>query len=270
MREIDLKTDDTYAIGYALSGGFIKGFAHLGVIQALMDYNIKPNIISGVSAGALSGVFIADGRNPREVVDIFMQNKFSSLTSFARKSSGLYKLDAFMKFLRNNLKTKNLEDLEIPLIVTATDFDHGISVHFHEGSIAERIAASCCMPIMFSPILIDTIHYVDGGLFNNLPASIIRENCQKIIGINVSPLVVSEYKQNVLSIAKRAYDFMFQANTFHDRMLCDLLIEPYNLHGYSNRELDKADEIFEQGYNTANEILNHLTKEKGTLWKKEK
>ena len=46
-----------YSIGYALSGGFIKGFAHLGAMQALLEHDIKPNIISGVSAGALAGVF---------------------------------------------------------------------------------------------------------------------------------------------------------------------------------------------------------------------
>jgi NTE family protein len=269
MKEKDTQSCN-YKIGYALSGGFIKGFAHLGAIQALMEHDIKPNIISGVSAGALSGVFIADGRTPREVVDIFMQNKFSSLTSWAKRSSGLYSLETFIKFLQKNLRTQRLEDLEIPLIVTATDFDHGISVHFNEGNIAERIAASCCMPIVFSPVQIDETHYVDGGLFNNLPVSIIREHCEKIVGINVSPLIVSEYKQNILSIAKRAYDFIFQANTFHDRALSDLLIEPYNLQGYSNRELDKADEIFEQGYNTANEVLKRLIQEQGSIWKKEK
>ena len=51
----DIPTEKPYKIGYALSGGFIKGFAHLGVMQALLEHDIKPNIISGVSAGALAG-----------------------------------------------------------------------------------------------------------------------------------------------------------------------------------------------------------------------
>ena len=55
-----------YSIGYALSGGFIKGFAHLGAMQALLEHDIKPNIISGVSAGALAGVFYADGNEPHK------------------------------------------------------------------------------------------------------------------------------------------------------------------------------------------------------------
>jgi NTE family protein len=54
---------------------------------------------------------------------------------------------------------------------------------------------------------------------------------------------------------------------FSEREKCDLLIEPYNLYGYSNTELEKAEEIFGQGYNTANEVLNQLLEEKGKIWK---
>ena len=60
---------------------------------------------------------------------------------------------------------------------------------------------------------------------------------------------------------------MFRANTFPEREKCDLLIEPYNLYGYSNTELEKADEIFVQGYSTANEVLNQLLEEKGNIWR---
>ncbi|MDD4609323.1 MAG: patatin-like phospholipase family protein [Bacteroidaceae bacterium] len=258
----------TYQTGFALSGGFIKGFAHLGVIQALKEKGITPDVISGVSAGALAGVFIADGQEPHDVVRLFVDNKSNSLTSWARRTSGLYKLDTFIDFIGKNLRANRLEDLQIPLIVTATDLDHGKSIHFQQGSIAERVAASCCMPIMFSPVEIDEINYVDGGVFNNLPVSVIRDCCEHIAAINVSPLVADEYKKNFISIAKRSYDFMFQANTIRDREIADLLIEPYNLAGYSNREIGKAEEIFEQGFKTGTEVLNKLMEEKGTIWGK--
>ena len=54
----------TYPIGIALSGGFIKGFAHFGMMQALLEHDIRPDILSGTSAGSLAGVFIADGKEP--------------------------------------------------------------------------------------------------------------------------------------------------------------------------------------------------------------
>ena len=87
---------------------------------------------------------------------------------------GLFELGEFIDFLKSNLKSKKLEELQIPLIITATDLDHGRLVHFHKGDIAERVAASCCMPVLFAPVNIDGTHYVDGGLLMNLPVSTLR------------------------------------------------------------------------------------------------
>ena len=109
-----------YQIGYALSGGFIKGFAHLGVMQALLEHDIKPEIISGVSAGALAGVFYADGNEPHKVLDYFSGHKFQDLTKLVIPKKGLFDLCEFIDFLRTNVKAKNLEDLQLPLIITAT------------------------------------------------------------------------------------------------------------------------------------------------------
>lgn len=256
-----------YNIGYALSGGFIKGFAHLGVMQALQEHDIKPDIISGVSAGALAGAFYADGNDPFRVLDYFSGHKFQDLTKLVIPKTGLFSLEEFIDFLKTNLRAQKLEDLKTPLIITATDLDHGRSMHFHKGSIAERVAASCCMPVMFTPVKIGNTHYVDGGLLMNLPVSTLRNECEKVVAVNVSPLMAEKYKMNIVSIAMRSYHFMFRANTFPERENCDLLIEPYNLEGYSNTELEKAEEIFEQGYNTASEILDQLMSEKGKIWK---
>ena len=173
----------------------------------------------------------------------------------------------FIDFLKSNLKSKKLEELQIPLIITATDLDHGRLVHFHKGDIAERVAASCCMPVLFAPVNIDGPHYVDGGLLMNLPVSTLRRICEKVIALNVSPLMATKYKMNIVSIALRSYNFMFRSNSFPEREKADLLIEPYNLEGYSNTELEKAEEIFMQGYNTTNDILERLLIDKGSIWK---
>lgn len=256
-----------YPVGFALSGGFIKGFAHLGVMQALLEHDITPNILSGVSAGALAGVFYADGNEPYKVLDYFAGHKFQDLTKLVIPKVGLFELGEFIDFLRSNLKAKRLEDLKVPLIITATDLDHGRLVHFHKGSIAERVAASCCMPVLFAPVNIEGTHYVDGGLLMNLPVSTLRRVCEKVVAVNVSPLMATKYKMNIVSIALRSYNFMFRSNSFSEREKADLLIEPYNLEGYSNTELEKAEEIFMQGYNTANDVLEQLIVNKGNIWK---
>ena len=230
-----------YNIGYALSGGFIKGFAHLGIMQALHEHGIRPEILSGVSAGALAAVFYADGKEPYHIVEL--------------------------DFLNSNLESKTIEELKIPTIITATDLDHGRIVSFKKGKIAERLAASCCMPILFAPIRINNTYYVDGGILMNLPVSPIRKECEKVIALNVDPLVADEYSKNVVSIALRAYHFIFQANTLPQKGIADLLIESYGLEEYSNRELERAEEIFEKGYNTATELLDRLLLENGTIWR---
>ena len=246
-----------YNIGYALSGGFIKGFAHLGIMQALHEHGIRPEILSGVSAGALAAVFYADGKEPYHIVELFEHHSFKELTTFSINKQGLLKLDSFIDFLNSNLESKTIEELKIPTIITATDLDHGRIVSFKKGKIAERLAASCCMPILFAPIRINNTYYVDGGILMNLPVSPIRKECEKVIALNVDPLVADEYSKNVVSIALRAYHFIFQANTLPQKGIADLLIESYGLEEYSNRELERAEEIFEKGYNTATELLDY-------------
>jgi len=241
-----------------LSGGFIKGFAHLGAIQALLEHDIRPDILSGVSAGALAGALYADGNEPHKVLDFFKGLTFSDLANLVLPRSGIFDLKEVIDFLKSNLKVTRLEELSTPMIITATDFDHGQSVHFQEGPLAELIAASCCVPILFTPICINETHYVDGGVLLNLPVSPIRDICEKVVAINVSPLVATEYKMNILSIAERAYNFMFRSNTVSEREMADLLIEPTNLYEFSDTDLDKTEEIFMRGYNEANEVLKTL------------
>lgn len=248
-----------YNIGYALSGGFIKGFAHLGIMQALHEHGIKPEILSGVSAGALAAVFYADGKEPFHIVELFEHHSFKELTTFSINKQGLLKLDSFIDFLNSNLESKMIEELKIPTIITATDLDHGRIVSFKKGKIAERLAASCCMPILFAPIRINNTYYVDGGILMNLPVSPIRKECEKVIALNVDPLVADEYSKNVVSIALRAYHFIFQANTLPQKGIADLLIESYGLEEYSNRELERAEEIFEKRIQYGNGTPGQIT-----------
>lgn len=250
-----------YPIGIALSGGFIKGFAHFGMMQALIEHDIHPDILSGTSAGSLAGVFLADGREPYEAVNLFDNQSFSDFTSFSLNKGGLLDLNNFMDFLRANLRARRIEQLKTPMIITATDLDHGVSVHFKEGEIAERVAASCCMPVLFTPIVIDGIHYVDGGVLMNLPVSTLRNQCQQVIALSVSRLIADEYTPNMASIAMRSYNFIYQANSLPQKQIADIVIEPCGLEKYNNTQLEKADEIFKIGYDKANKVLDALKKE---------
>ena len=122
-----------YQIGYALSGGFIKGFAHLGVMQALLEHDIKPEIISGVSAGALAGVFYADGNEPHKVLDYFSGHKFQDLTKLVIPKKGLFDLCEFIDFLRTNVKAKKLGRF-----TTSSDYHSNRPRSWTHGSFSPR------------------------------------------------------------------------------------------------------------------------------------
>ena len=244
-----------YHTGFVLSGGFIKGFAHLGAIQALIEHDIRPQIISGASAGSLVGALYADGNEPYQVLEFFSGLKFTDLTNPTIPTTGFFELDELQDFLHAHLKRQRIELLPVPMVITATDLDHGKSVFFRKGDIAQCVAASCCLPVLFSPITIGDTHYVDGGVLMNLPVSPIRKECERIYAINVSPLLTPEYKLNLINIAERSYQFIFRSNAVAERELADVLIEPINLSGYSNMDLDKSKEIFMAGYEKAREML---------------
>ena len=103
-----------------------------------------------------------------EIMKIFSDMDIHELVEVTLPRKGFLKYDKFIAFLQKHLRAKRIEDLTHPMLIAATDFDHGKSVIFDHGDLAVRIAASCSIPIVFSPIEIDGINYVDGGVLRNL------------------------------------------------------------------------------------------------------
>lgn len=249
------KQNKNFRIGIALSGGGIKGLCHAGVLKALEEVSIKPDILSGVSAGSVIGALYADGHSPDEIAAIFENISFRQMTRLQIPNGGFFSIESFRQFLAKNLRAKTFEELSIPLRVVATDLDRGKSVTFSSGNLLDPIIASCSVPILFMPQQIDGKNYVDGGVLKNFPVSTLRKDCEKVIGINASPMVAKDYKINVPSVAMRVFHFMFKANTIQDKELCDLLIEPKGMADYETFDVDKCLEIYQLGYRSAKTIL---------------
>jgi len=237
-----------YELGIALSGGGAKGFAHLGVLQALNEKGLYPEVISGTSAGAFAGVLYADGHTPREILSFFQKKVFREFAEFAIPHGGFFKSDGFRSFLKKHLRAKTFEDLKIPLYALTTDIEYGESKAFSTGPLIPAVIASCSVPIVFRPVEINDHFYVDGGLFKNFPVSTIRRECHKVIGVNVSPLTKAEFRSSIKYIAERSFHYMSASNTLLDRNLCDYLIESDTLFKYSMFDLDHAEEIYQAGY----------------------
>lgn len=254
-----------YNIGLALSGGGAKGFAHLGALQALEENGIKPDIISGTSAGAIVGAFYSCGFKPKEILELFMEHDVKDFISFTLPKEAFLKYDGFRKFLEGTMTAKTFEELKIPFCAVAADFDMGVCKVFTEGELVPRVMASCTIPIVFKPIIIDGVRYVDGGLFKNFPVSPIRDVCRKVIGVNVCPKLVEEYDDNILHVAVRSYQFMFKQNAVEDSKLCDLLLEVDSIDEYNIFDMKNAYKIYDQGYEQMTELLESVRDRNGKI-----
>lgn len=244
-------TDKPHKLGLALSGGGARGFAHLGAFKLLEECGLKPDIIAGTSVGALMGSLFADGYSAEEIKTLFTDREFSEFTQLQIPKSGIFDTKRFRDFLKGHFRVKRIEELGTPMVIVATDLDNGKSHEFREGPLVDAVTASCSIPIIFSPVEIGGVHYVDGGLFRNFPVSVIREECERVIGVNVSPLLPQKYKQTLLGIAERSYHYIFQANTLEDRELCDVLIESQQVGLYKTFDLDSIEELAHIGYEAA-------------------
>ncbi|MFT3995432.1 MAG: patatin-like phospholipase family protein [Dysgonomonas sp.] len=256
--------ENNYKLGVSLSGGGAKGFAHLGVLQALNDRGLYPEILAGTSAGAFAGVLYADGHSPKDAINFFEKKVFREFAEFAIPHGGFFKSTGFQSFLRKYLKARIFETLKIPLRVVATDIEHGESHTFSKGVLIPAVIASCSVPIIFRPVEINQHYYVDGGLFKNFPVSVIRRDCTKIIGVNVSPITTMEYRSSLKYVAERSFHYMSGSNTLLDRNLCDYLIESRDLSRYSMFDLDHSAEIYQMGYELA---MNFCNEKKESLQK---
>jgi len=245
-----------YNTGIVLSGGAARGFAHLGVLKALLEVDMVPDVISGVSAGSIVGAFYADGFDPEEILEIFEQKKFYELVNVVFKNFGLLDIRGLKKLLKNNLRAKQFEDLKKPLYVTATNLQSGTAEYFNKGNIVEKVLASSSIPVLFKPQEINGETYVDGGLVNNLPLKPIQKKCKKTIGVNVNPLEQDPELQGITNIAIRAFHISIANAVRHKKNKFDIYIEPRKLKKFGYFNIKQSRELFNIGYKAAQKKLD--------------
>jgi len=255
-------SEEKYNIGLVLSGGGARGFAHLGVLQALNEAGIFPDVLSGTSAGALAGVMYCDGYEPREILKIM---KASSRLNYMRPTmprDGLLQISGIIKILENNLHAKTFGDLKIPLYVTATDLNNGKAVYFSKGDLLNCVIASASIPVLFKPVIIDKIYYVDGGILDNLPVYPIENKCRLKIGSFVNPVGYEETISGLTKIAERTFMLSMSKEISEKSKKFDLFIAPVELKNYKILDPEKAVEVFNLGYTATLEKLKNIHKKK--------
>lgn len=247
-----------YKIGLVLSGGGARGFAHLGVIQALNDAGIYPDVISGTSAGALAGVLYADGHTPKDIRKIMNSGSRLDFMRPALPREGLLQIGGVIKILKNCLRAKTFEELKIPLYVSATDLNNGKAVYFSKGDLLNPVIASASIPVLFQPVMINNICYVDGGVLDNLPVKPIEKKCKILIGSFVNPVGYLEKVSGLINIAERTFMLSMSKEIIEKAKKFDLFVAPLELRNYKILDPEKADELFSIGYKATKAKLKEI------------
>jgi len=175
-------------IGLALGAGAAKGWAHVGVLQALNELDVKIECIAGTSIGALIGGLFAAG-----TLDYFVQDmldmdwkRIISLVDLVFPKNGLIDGKKVTHLLEKYLPA-HIEDLNLPFAAVSTDLVTGKEVVLEKGPLIEAIRASISVPAIFTPVMKNNCCLVDGGLVNPVPVNIARAlGAQKVIAVDLN------------------------------------------------------------------------------------
>lgn len=238
-------------VGIVLSGGGIRGIAHLGVLKAFVKAGIKFSHISGTSAGSIAGALFAAGVDPEEALSIFIKTKLLRFIRPAVGSLGLLNLQNTSNIFKQYFPEDRIEALKIPLTIAATNFSKGELVYFDKGPLIQAIHASSCIPGIFKPIMIEGQMYVDGGILNNFPVEPLLNNCDFIIGSSCNHLKPVDKISKITALMTRAGVMSVNKDMEQKAAFCNIMVEPKGMGEISTFDTAKAETIYWLAYEEA-------------------
>jgi len=176
-------------VGLALGSGAARGWALIGVIRALREAGLKPDVVAGTSIGAITGVAMLADRLD-ELEEWARKLKFLDMVGMLDISlslGGLVSTDRIAKELQQDILDVNIEDLPLPFACVATNLANGREVWLEEGPVQTAMWASAAMPGLFPPVYRDHKWLVDGALVNPVPVSVCRAlGADVVIAVNLN------------------------------------------------------------------------------------
>ncbi|MFT4994182.1 MAG: NTE family protein [Paraglaciecola sp.] len=163
-------------IGLALGSGASRGWAHIGVIQALEELDVQIDVIAGCSIGSYVGAAYASDRLAplTEWVNSLTEWQVLALMGVGLHRGGLVSGQKVFQALQDNFCFETFEQLHKPLGVVATDLYRGREVNFYQGAIVDAVRSSCAIPGLFPPVYHNDRWLVDGGVVNPVPVNLCR------------------------------------------------------------------------------------------------
>lgn len=242
-------------LGVALGGGASRGFAHIGVLQALAEAELWPEVVVGTSVGSVIGAGVAAGKSIDEIGYIAQHIHWGRIARPAWPRRGFFSFAPLEQFIRQWLGDICIEDLPLRFGCVAADALSGWPRLFRDGRLAPRVRASCSVPIVVKPVLIEDRWYVDGGLIDNLPIRFTRSlGAELVVAVNLFgpptrlPTRIDTYTAAILGHA------LVQAGD--DPAGADVLVEP-ELTDFDMVRMPRG-RLIELGYQAMSARLSEL------------
>jgi len=171
-------------IGLAIGGGAAYGLSAIGVLKVLEENEIPIDIISGTSIGSVIGALYASGMKSFRLEDELFSTEWKELLDFVLPEKGLVSGKKIENYIRELVKNKTFEELEIPLYITAVDIKEGREIIFNKGDVASAVRASISIPGVFTPVRMNRMVLVDGGVMDPIPVGVLKKHCDLTIAID--------------------------------------------------------------------------------------
>lgn len=249
-----------YEFGMVLSGGGSRGVAHIGVLKALTEEGIEPQILSATSAGAIVAALYASGCSAEQMLEFFVTRNPFKVSKLALAKPGIFDTDKVVEDFLEYLPENSFEALDKKLLLTATDLLEGRPTIFSDGPLIPAILASASTPLVFTPTEIDGGLYSDGGITDNFPIEPIVGECRVVLGVYATPLRIIEAGtlKSSLAVSQRAFEIGMFHNSQRKFERCDLLICPPELRDFGTFDTRHFEAILDVGYRAIRERMDQL------------
>lgn len=168
MKALTKVLDIQKPINVVLSGGGVKGVAHIAFLEKIKELGFTIGAISGCSSGALVGTLYAMGMSVPEMLTFFKSTPLFKISYISPMKRGIFDTMKYAEVIKKYVPL-TFEDLRIPLVIGATNLQKGRIEYFSTGDLRPPLLASCAVPALFSPVEIDGELYTDGGVMDNFP-----------------------------------------------------------------------------------------------------
>jgi NTE family protein len=216
-------------IGLALGGGAARGFAHVGVIAALEEAGIKPDMVVGTSAGSLVAAIYATGKTAAQLQTVALSMEESEITDWTLPffGRGMLRGDALARYINVQVNNKLIESMVIPLGIVATDLRTGLGTLFQRGDTGMAVRASSAVPSVFNPVKIGTVEYVDGGLSSPVPVRYARQmGAELVIAVDISSAPEGNASDSQLAILLQTFAIMGKSINSFELKDAELVVRP--------------------------------------------